>query len=354
MKKLYLTLALVPVMSFLSGFSQNPRNILIDDVTATGCSHCACMDSVINRVILNRHPNTIVLGIQGPSSLFYLPQFDSLMWALNFQSTGALVNRQGNEIPVDAIADSVDGRYAFSVQSPVKIRVVSKTYQPVTRMIDISVEATSLMANLQGIFRINLAVVENHLMGPQQHDPGCPGGDPYPETLIPHYNVLRKLVLGVSGEELVNGTWAKDQTISRSYSFKLDSANWAAENCNIVVYVDKKAEMLNHSEIQQAILQAVTWPAGIDQPEAGFFPQVTLYPNPSRDESTVRINLKVAGNIRLCLINSMGSEVTVPANFFFSPGIHDIPVHTAGLAPGLYSLLIQGHNEKGIYKMIIR
>jgi hypothetical protein len=50
----------------------------------------------------------------------------------------------------------------------------------------------------------------------------------------------------------------------------------------------------------------------------------------------------------------MGSEVTVPANFFFSPGIHDIPVHTAGLAPGLYSLLIQGQNEQGIYKMIIR
>jgi hypothetical protein len=143
------------------------------------------MDSVINRVIMNRHPNTIVLGIQGPSSMFHLPGLDSLIWALEFQSTGALVNRQNLEIPVDMIVDSIDARYASSDQAPVRITVVSKSYQPATRMIDITVEATSLVTTLQGIFRINLAVVENNLMGPQQHDPGCPGGDPYPETFIP-------------------------------------------------------------------------------------------------------------------------------------------------------------------------
>jgi hypothetical protein len=153
---------------------------------------------------------------------------------------------------------------------------------------------------------------------------------------------------------LISGAWSKDQTISRSYSFKLDSASWAAENCNIVVYIDKKAEHLNQSEIQQAIVQAVTWPAGIDQPEPGLISMVALYPNPCLGETSVKINVKAAGNIRLCLVNSMGIEAGVPTNLYASPGIHEIRVSTEGLKPGLYSLLLRGQNEQSVYKLIIR
>ena len=39
-------------------------------------------------------------------------------------------------------------------------------------MLDLAVEATSLVENFQGVFRIKLAVVKSNLMGPQQHDPG--------------------------------------------------------------------------------------------------------------------------------------------------------------------------------------
>ena len=353
MKKGLFSLLIITIISFLSGFSQNPRNLLIDDVTATGCSHCACMDSVLNRVILASHPNTIILAIQGPSSMFYLPQFDSLIWALDFQSTGAIVNRQWNEIPVDEMVDSVDARYASSSQSPVKINVAFKSYVPATRMINLSVEATSMLMDLQGVYRINLAVTENNLMGPQQHDPGCPGGDPFPDKFIPHYNVLRKLVLPIPGEELISGTWAKDQTIAKSYSFKLDSASWVAENCNIVVYVDKKADALNHAEIQQAIIQSVTRPVGIDQQQTGSVSLLTIYPNPSQGEALARINVRVAGNIRLSLVNYLGIEVAVPSNEAYSPGIHDIRVNTSGFSPGIYSLMITGPNEKSFYKLII-
>ncbi len=354
MKNLLLSLALALLASFNSLIAQNPRNLLLDDVTATGCSHCACMDSVINRIVLNQHPNTVVLGIQGPSSMFYLPQFEQLFTEMAFQSTGTLVNRQGKEIPVDDMVDSVNARYVAAGQSPVKIRIVSKFYNAVTRMIDVSVELTSVVADLPGTYRINLAVVENNLMGPQQHDPGCPGGDPYPDKFIPHYNVLRKLVLPVLGEEFISGTWTKDQTISKSYSFKLDSTDWAAENCDMVVYVDKKADSLFRSEIQQAVRQSVTRPLGIDTHENSVASVTAVYPNPSAGLATLRINVKNAGRIRVSLVNASGAVVAVPADQVFGSGSHDIQLNNTGLPPGLYSLVLEERNEKSIYKLIIR
>lgn len=354
MKKTYFFTCIFLILFVLSGFSQNPRNLLIDDVTATGCSHCACMDSVLHYIVLEQHPNTTVLGIQGQSSMFYQPSLDSLIMMLGFQSTSTLVNREGSEQTVDGIVDSVNARYAAASQSPVKISITAKTYNPDTRMVNITVEITSLDMNLQGIFRINLAVTENNVMGPQQHDPGCPGGDPYPDKFIPHYNVMRKIVLPVQGETLINGAWAKDQTFTKTYSFKLDSIDWDATNCNIVVYVDKKGVSLGTSQIQQSIIQSVTRPVGVGPDPDKFGSVIAIYPNPSMGESMVKINIKESGIVRLYLVNSIGQEVAVISDQLMGVGNHSIRLNTAGLSSGLYSLILQMQHERNIYKLIIQ
>ncbi|MCX6160968.1 MAG: hypothetical protein NTV87_06490 [Ignavibacteriae bacterium] len=39
-----------------------PRRMLYEFTTATNCTHCACMDSVVKKVILVNYPQTVVLA----------------------------------------------------------------------------------------------------------------------------------------------------------------------------------------------------------------------------------------------------------------------------------------------------
>jgi hypothetical protein len=300
-----------------------------------------------------RHPNTIILGMQGPSSAFYLPELDGLIFALGFDGTGVKVNRKLDEQSMNTIADTVDARYTSSPMSPVKLEVTSKTYSPETRIINLGVKATSLADALQGIFRINLAITENHVMGPQQHDPGCPGGDPYPFKHIPHYNVLRKIVLGVDGEGLISGLWARDNSISKNYSFKLDSTGWAAGNCNIVIYVDKKGDTLCHSEIQQAIVQSVTRPIGVNEILQKTSTVLNVFPNPSQGIMTIQIQVNKSGNARLSLSNIFGQEVRSIIDQSIVPGEQSFWFNTSGISPGVYYLILLTRNEKISQKIVI-
>ncbi|MCK9203479.1 MAG: Omp28-related outer membrane protein [Bacteroidales bacterium] len=353
MKKYLLVNSLLFIFLALPGFGQNPRNIMIDDITATACSHCACMDSVLNRIVKVRHPNTIILGIQGPSSLFYLPKMDSLMFALGFDGTGAKVNRQYDEQSVTSIADSVDARYAASPQAPVKIEITSKSFDAQTRMVNISIKVTSLADNLNGLFRINMAITEDLVMGPQQHDPGCPGGDPYPFTLIPHYNVMRDIILTTHGEMLIDGIWTKDLAITRSYSFKLDSAALVPGNSNIVIYVDKKGDTLGQSPIQQAIVQSVTRPVGISEDLQEQNGSLFVYPNPSNGMTTFRLTMRQESVVSLFICNAIGQERMIVSNRKMSAGMNDIPYDVSELAPGVYSVILKTINDKIYTKLII-
>jgi hypothetical protein len=354
MKKPFLVPLLLFLLPVASGFTQNLRNILIDDITATACSHCACMDSVLNQIVKVRHPNTIILAIQGPSSLFYLPKMDSLMFCLGFQGTGTKINRQYNDQSVETMADSVDGRYLLSPEAPVKLEVLSKAFNPQTREIDLSIRATSLIDGLDGTFRINLAITEDHLMGPQQHDPGCPGSNPYPYDILPHYNVVRDIILTTNGELLINGIWNKDLALTRNYHFKLDTTAVVPENSNIVIYVDKKGDTLGQSAIQQAIVQSVTRPVGIPENQSGQGFSISLYPNPPA-HGTARLHLSTDryGWADVALFDLLGRKLQDLPGIRVSPGSNLIPIPVPELKAGIYIIESQLNNKKVLTRLVI-
>ena len=190
-------------------------------------------------------------------------------------------------------------------------------------------------------------------MGPQQHDPGCPGGDPYPDKLIPHYNVVRKIVLGSDGEGLISGSWAKNNSISKTYSFKLDSASWVAENCNIIIYVDKKGDTLCHSEIQQAVVQSVTRPVGIIESQQNQVQVLSVFPNPSQGIMTIQVQLNKEGTGRLSLFDVFGREVKIISEGFMGNGLLSFQFNSREVASGIYSVLLRTGKEKISHKIVI-
>jgi hypothetical protein len=319
----------------LPGQAQNPRNVWIDDVTSTNCGHCPCMDSILMQHVLVQHPKTSIIQIHGPLSNYETPSLTHIVDSLNFQMPGTiLINRQNLYATQEETVDSVNFVYNTSPEAPVKLEILTKSFNSSTRELSVSIRATSLVSNPDGLFRINLMVTEGNLIGWQQHFPECPGGDNYN-----HQNVLRAIAAGFTGDTLITGPWATQQSVTWNKSLTLDTA-WIPLNCTFLVYVDKKMGPLHKSPIQQSIHQNVEAPLGVipgtDRP-AGI---VSVFPNPVHGIANVHILIKEPGLTTISLQTINGKKVRERLFPAIGPGSYNLEFDTAELPAGIYILTV--------------
>jgi len=345
--RLYLV-ATVFLLFSLCGTAQNPRNLLIEDVTSTNCGHCPCMDTILQQVILKKHPGTVVVAIHGPMSTYNNNDFAPLIDSLRFESDGsAQVNRMGEALGPEIIADSVDARYSRMEESPVKMEIVSKNFDENTRLFTMVVKLTALQAGMNGVYRINSAILESNLISYQEHFPECPGGNQYN-----HRFVLRGLKFIPVGDVLVNGDWPQQSAITRTFIMDIDE-DWVAANCDMIVFLDKMNGALNHSEIQQVIKQGVTRPVGIDQ-HTTEMKILKLVPNPAHDRINVHFQLSGAGLIKVVLFDQNGKEVKKITERKLAAGIYNLEADLAGIAAGQYILRIEQNQQITTEKLQIQ
>jgi hypothetical protein len=321
-----------------TGLGQNPRNILIDDLTSTNCGHCPCMDTVLQKVVLLRHPNTVIIAMHGPMSNYEHRDFFKVIDSLHFESNASIINRMGIPTEIDDIPDTVDARYARLAESPVKMELVSIVYDPVGRLLTVVVNSTALQADMTGQYRINAAVIESNLVGYQQHFPECPGGDAYN-----HKFVLRALAFNPVGDNLISGNWAEQNTIRRTFIFTLDS-EWVDSNCDVVIYVDKKMGTLGVSEIQQSIKQGITRPLSVESIQSPTA-ILKIFPNPVHGSANVHIRLSEGGLARVALADMNGKIVKVLTRQSLAPGMYNLEFDATGLPAGTYLLQMEVNQQ---------
>jgi hypothetical protein len=358
MKKLLIAFCLVALPA-LTLQSQNPRNVLIYNITDTDCGPCSCMDSTYANVILPAYPKTIVVAIHSvmPNSFFNKYQGDSIFRTFHamYEPSG-FIDGLGFDVPHFDIADSVAHRYARSPEAPVKIEIESKTWDPVSRNINLALKATNIAADMEGPFWYNVIVTESHIKHLHRTYTGCSTPDihglPMRENYFNNW-VVRKMEYWSKGDSLIGPSWASQQSVMRNCTVSIDTA-WVPENCNIVVTIYKKADSMFKANIQQAIRQSVTGGVGIGDEKPASSGIIQIYPNPSKGLTNIHFGVAVEGKCTLQIYDLSGRVVETIVDHRVNPGLYNAELDTSNFPEGIYLCVLKTVSGQSQQKLVIR
>jgi len=358
MKKLLITICLV-LAAFAMVSAQNPRNVLIYNITDTDCGPCSCMDSLYRNVVLPAHPQTIVVAFHSVmmNSYFNKYQGDSVFKTFHamYEPSG-FIDGLGYDTPHFYIADSVTSRYAASPEAPVKIEVTSKTWNPGTRKVDLAFKATNLTADMAGSFWFNVVVTESNIKHLHRTYTGCSTPDmqglPFRNNYFNNW-VTRKMEYWSKGDSLIGPGWNSQQSVTRNCSIWLDTG-WVPENCDLVVMIYKKADSLYKSPVQQAIRQSVTGGAGVPVVSPETEGIVKICPNPAKGLTNIHVAVAKPGDCTLQIFDMDGRMVENLIDHHVDIGIYNVEFNTDNYAPGSYVCVFKTPSGQTRKSLIIR
>jgi hypothetical protein len=343
MKKLTMSLLFQMVLvAFLA--AQNPRNVLIYNLTSTNCGPCSCMDSILGRVVLPAYPATIVVALHGSGSKFNTYRGDSAIFYFkaDYEPSG-FIDGLGYDVEHAVITDSVAKRYQYSSEAPVKIAIQTKTWDPATRKVDVTMNLTNLGATMTGSYRINVIVTEDHIHHPHWTAKGCvtpddPSGLPIRNDYFNNW-VTRSMVYYSKGDHLVGPTWPAQQTVTRNCSFSIDTS-WVPQNCNFVVVVYREADSLYKANVQQAVRQSVTNGIGISEISPDKEPVLKIFPNPSKGLTNIHFSVATKGECRLSVLDMNGQLVETLFEGMVNTGLYNVETDTRKYSAGGYFVVL--------------
>ncbi|MCX6276982.1 MAG: T9SS type A sorting domain-containing protein [Bacteroidetes bacterium] len=338
MKKIFVTICLVAVSAIILT-AQNPRNVVLYNLTSTECGPCSCMDSIVNARVSPEFSNTIVLALHGPGSYFGQYRGDSACSFFNAQyEPSGFIDGLGFDVPFASVRDSLASRYSRNPDAPVKLEFLSKTWVPATRIVNMQIRAANIGANISGTYWYNVIVTEGNIKHIHHTNTGCATPDvqglPYRENYFNH-NIVRKMEFWRKGDSLIGPSWPANASVTKSVSVSLDSA-WVPENCQIAVIVYKYNDSLYKAPIQQAIRQSVTGGLGLSE----FKPQqdgiIQIYPNPSQGVTNIHFAVTSDGECALQIFNLSGRLIETVIEHPVSQGIYNAELDTRGYESGQY------------------
>jgi hypothetical protein len=237
--------------------AQEQRNPVLEFCTGTWCQWCPCGDDMILDNILPAIPNAIILAYHGAGSdPFRIFPGSSIIGSLGLSAypTGVIDRVTGVRDWNTGWLPSMNSR--FGVPATVNINV-NRSYNKTTREFNASIDFTAL-ENLSGQFSYNIILVEDSIIFGQTSNNTCtPGTTSLPNYV--HFWLVRDMMNGVLGEEVINGTWNQGQIITKTFTHTVGipaapAPDIVPENCGIVVFIYKNGSPLNsNAEIQQAI-----------------------------------------------------------------------------------------------------
>lgn len=336
----YLVALMLMVSVFVQAQNPNYRNLLIEDLTSTICGHCPCFDTLLEKAVVEPHPGTVVLALHSSMSAYASLYSDSLPALLAFHSSpSGVVNRQCEDIQPEPLVDTVNAIYARDPLSPVKISITNKTFIEAARQLsfDLAMEAVTEMPDAD--YRLHVLIVENKLVGYQQHFPECPGGDHYE-----HNNVLRQMAYPIYGKRVHQGNWDVGVAVNQAVSLTLD-AGWVPQNCDIIAYVATMDSILYLSKVQQVIREKATGPIGTIELEESTI--CTIHPNPANQRLNIHLKFSSSRNATVSLLNIKGQHVATLAHQVFPAGYSNLQVPLPRLANDTY--LVQIESVEGVF-----
>jgi len=129
------TFTFLLAMLALSGslLAQNPRNVVLYNLTSTGCGPCSCMDSIIRNAVVPNSPRTVVIALHSPLGIgmshFWNYQGNQIYYQFKslFEPDG-FIDGLGYDVLYTQVANAVQQRYTDSPEAPVEILIESKAW----------------------------------------------------------------------------------------------------------------------------------------------------------------------------------------------------------------------------------
>lgn len=81
--------------------------------------------------------------------------------------------------------------------------------------------------------------------------------------------------------------------------------------------------------------------------------ELSVYPNPFRNQLTISFGLKQSAQVRISLLNLLGQEVKILKDGAMQTGNHSFAISAAGLKPGVYMLKLEGAGHTQVRKVVL-
>jgi len=260
MKKLiqnFLIFSLVLILGEISlSIAQTQRNPVLEYVTGTWCVFCPQGHAIIKNDILPNIPNAIIIGYHGPangSDPFSFFPGNNIIGLMGFTGypTGVVGRTSGIQ--------SRGSWYSLmnarnSVPATVSIDV-ARSFNPATREFYASIDFTAL-TDLSGEYKFNAILLEDGMVWNQT------GGS----SDYVHTHVVRAMMNGALGEQVVNGTWNSGNMINKTVNYTIPIPGGPGpdiifDSCHVVVMVYKVGSPLtSNADIQQAVQMTLISP----------------------------------------------------------------------------------------------
>lgn len=353
MKTISITLVLALCLSAALG--QNIRNVLIEYSTATNCGHCPCMDSIVEQVIMVKHPNTAAVAYHNNNLSDPFGNFlgTEIIFELGiFANPTALANRgSSGHLDYDHLKGIVDSIYLAAPLSPLSIESKYKNWNGSRRMFDLNLALTP-QQDLQGNIAYNMIIIENNLIFYQSgHSDRCFGGENYKHDLV-----ARVLSGGITGSNITS-----PDSVWRSGSSKLLPVFWCLdmgmvpENCQVIFFVFDRKEPLAKSDILQSVKYDLTQSIGMDeQKDTENEGIINVYPNPSSGKVNLHFRVRSNSPAGIEITATDGNKTTLLPTSMVKAGVYNMEIGKDDLADGFYLLSLTIGERLYTSKLIIK
>ena len=358
----------------INGYGQTPVNrnavkrVLVEEQTGTWCASCG-FGAVYFKHVEDKYPNAIPVAIhtgpggQDPMAILSIEiymssyysgaptfMFDRTDFPENPGSKASISASNPWEFGLDTLDKYMDMVYN---QSPLATVGITQSYNPATREITATITG-DFIQNTTGNFRLNCFILEDSVTGGPEYDQansnfsGWTGGPPYLQELIDethpivgysHNHVLRAMLGNPEGATAsIPTTVTAGSSYSNTFTYVIP-ADFDEKQISLVGLVQKYgADKVSQRQVVNANSQHLQLsPVSVSEINQDFI-NLTIYPNPVTNQSTIEFHVIDQDQISCELINSSGEIVKTMFNQFFTPGDYKINFDGVNLSNGMYFL----------------
>lgn len=324
--------------------TQQKKNVLLEEYTGIYCGNCPSGHYLAEQVVQNHPDQVFIVSIHAWSfanpALFggvdpdYRTEFGSPIVTLADPSgfPNASINRHlfpsFSSAGGTAMSRWVSGVYQWEVSSDsilvedAYVNIAGETLiDTLTREMNVDVQAYFTDTGAPGSMRINVAVVQNNIVGPQLGGELNPGSFNPVDSTYNHQHMLRHLITGQWGDEIF--TTSMGTLVDRTYSWTvpthLNNVELKLEDLEVIVFISE-----NQEEVINVAKAGKSYSVGVEDIDISSF---TLYPNPA----TNTLNFNGVGTVeQVDFYSSSGSIIET----IKQPSTNQIDV--SHFDPGIY------------------
>ena len=222
---------------------------------------------------------------------------------------------------------------------------ITASVNATTRLLTVNTTGNYL-ANGPAINMMNVALVQNNVLGPQ-----TAGITWNPTQVLPdgvtyiHGHMLRHLLTGQWGDSILVTTSGTNRVKTYTYTLPatINGVNLDIYNIEVVAFI---------SEGNQEIVTGAEYllPASVDEVNNGV--DFNVYPNPATDNMQINFNLNDTKKVEIKIYNNLGAIVFSSIEGQLNSGNHTVEISVSDLAKGIYYMNLKA-GENTISKKIV-